>query len=39
MIIDGSPVLGKAADLPELVQQHGVDFIIFAIDKISTGRA
>ena len=38
MIIDGSPVLGKAADLPTLVQQYGVGVIIFAIDKISTWR-
>ena len=38
MIIDGSPVLGKAADLPKIIEQHGVDVIIIAIDKITTGR-
>jgi lipopolysaccharide/colanic/teichoic acid biosynthesis glycosyltransferase len=38
MVIDGSPVLGKTADLPEIVEQHGVDIIIFAIDKIAPQR-
>jgi hypothetical protein len=39
MIIDGSPVLGKTADLPEIVAQHEVDIVIFAIDKITPGLA
>jgi lipopolysaccharide/colanic/teichoic acid biosynthesis glycosyltransferase len=38
LIIDGSPVLGKTADLPALIQQHRVDVIIFAIEKITTWR-
>jgi lipopolysaccharide/colanic/teichoic acid biosynthesis glycosyltransferase len=37
-VIDGSPVLGKTADLPEIVAQHEVDIVIFAIDKITPGQ-
>jgi lipopolysaccharide/colanic/teichoic acid biosynthesis glycosyltransferase len=35
LVIDGSPVLGKIRDLPEIVEKHRVDVIVFAIDKIS----
>jgi len=34
MVIDGSPVLGKTEDLPEIVDHYKVEIIIFAIDKI-----
>ena len=38
MVIDGSPVLGKTADLPKIVDHHEVEIIIFAIDKITPRR-
>jgi lipopolysaccharide/colanic/teichoic acid biosynthesis glycosyltransferase len=38
MVIDGSPVLGKTADLPKIVAQHEVDIVVFAIDKITPKR-
>jgi FlaA1/EpsC-like NDP-sugar epimerase len=38
LIFDSSPVLGKVSDLPELVEKHHVDILIFAIEKISKYR-
>ena len=35
LVIDGLPVIGKTRDLPHMIEQHGVDMIIVAIDKIS----
>ena len=37
-VIDGVRVLGKTANLPEIVDHYGVDMIIFAIDEVSPRR-
>ena len=35
LIFDESPVLGRSADIPELVKKHQVNILVFAIDTIS----
>ena len=35
MIFDNSPVLGGTNDLPELVKEHNVNILVFAIETIS----
>jgi lipopolysaccharide/colanic/teichoic acid biosynthesis glycosyltransferase len=38
MYIDGSPVLGTTADLPELIKKHDVGVVIYAISNISPSQ-
>jgi len=38
LIFDRAPVLGQVTDLPELVDKHQVDILIFAIERISKHR-
>lgn len=35
MYVEGCPVLGRCTDIPELVQEHNIDLLIFAINNIS----
>lgn len=36
--IDGSPVLGMTTELPELIRQHDIGLVIFAITNIEPGQ-
>ena len=38
LIFDDSPVLGGTEHLPDLVEKHHIDILIFAIDRISLNR-
>ena len=36
--IDGSPVLGMTSELPDLIRQHDIGLVIFAITNIEPGQ-
>ena len=38
LIIDGSLVLGKSVELAELVREHNIDLILYAIDNVPPDR-
>jgi len=38
LIIDGSVVLGKSTEMAEIVREHKIDLILFAIDNIPPDR-